>query len=219
VFGEVARQLLEEDDVNSTLQRIVELAVEHLESCECAGVSIVEGRKISSPASSGETAVILDRLQQEVDEGPCLDALKEHEIFQTGNLRRETRWPAFASRAFDETGVQSVLAVRLFAEERTFGALNLYSTQPDAFDELDVALASVFATHAAVAIRSASTERALEARAESRDLIGRAKGILMSREHVTDEVAFDMLCRASQRLNIKLTEVADRVNYTGDVPH
>jgi len=218
MFGEVARQLLREVDVTSTLNRMVALAEEHLEACECAGVSIVERRKISSPAASGQTSLIMDRIQQEVDEGPCLDALRAHEIFQTGNLRRETRWPKFSQRGFDETGVLSILAVRLFAEERTFGALNLYSTQPDAFDEVDVALATVFATHAAIAIESARRERDLEARAESRDLIGRAKGILMTRQHVTDEAAFDMLRRASQRLNVKLVEVADRVNYTGEVP-
>jgi GAF domain-containing protein len=218
MFGEVARQLLKERDLTSTLNRVVALADEHLDSCECAGVSIVEGRTISSPASSGKTALTMDRIQQEVDEGPCLDALREHEIFQTGDLRREVRWTNFSQRGFDETGVLSILSVRLFAQERTFGALNLYSTKPDAFDDVDVALASVFATHAAVAIKAVRREHDLEARAESRDLIGRAKGILMTRQHVTDEAAFDMLRCASQRLNVKLVEVADSVNYTGEIP-
>ena len=46
---------------------------------------------------------------------------------------------------------------------------------------------------------------------DSRDLIGRAKGILMARSNLDDEQAFQLLRRASQRLNVKLTKVAEQV--------
>jgi AmiR/NasT family two-component response regulator len=62
----------------------------------------------------------------------------------------------------------------------------------------------------------ARREDQLERKADSRDLIGRAKGILMARSNVDDQRAFDMLRRASQRLNIKLVEVAERVAHPGD---
>ncbi len=51
--------------------------------------------------------------------GPCIDAIKEHEVFQTGDLRNEKRWPNFAMRAHDETGVCSIVSIRLFIEEDT----------------------------------------------------------------------------------------------------
>ncbi len=108
--------------------------------------------------------------------------------------------------------------MRLFIEEDTLGALNLYSTEEDAFDDTDVSLASVFAVHAAVAMSSAKREHDLEAKADTRDLIGRAKGILMAREHVTDERAFDLLRQASQRLNVKVVDIADEVTHTGTIP-
>ncbi len=101
------------------------------------------------------------------------------------------------------------------------GALNLYSTSPDAFDEADVALASVFAAHAAVAMSAARREENLERKADSRDLIGRAKGILMARSNLDDEQAFQLLRRASQRLNVKLIKVAEQVvegTSPGDLP-
>ena len=91
------------------------------------------------------------------------------------------------------------------------GALNLYATKPDAFNETDVAMASVFAAHAAVAMSATRREEDLERKVESRDLIGRAKGILMARSGLTDEQAFDMLRRASQRQNIKLVAVAHQI--------
>jgi len=211
MFGEVARSLAAHDDPEAILTRIVHLAVQHLEACEFAGFSMVEGRRITSPASSGEVPRIVDAIQSEVDEGPCLDAIKEHAVFQTGDLAHEKRWTKFAARAHEETGVCSILSMRLFIEADTMGSLNLYSTEPDAFDDHDVALASVFAAHAAVAMSSAKREENLERKADSRDLIGRAKGILMARSDIDDDQAFELLRRASQRLNIKLVAVAEKV--------
>ena len=221
MFGDVARALAAHEDMQATLERIVKLAVEHLDACEYAGISFIEGKEISSPAPSNEVPRILDRIQSETGEGPCIDAIKEHEVFQTGDLASEERWPQFSRRAFDETGVQSILSLRLFVEHDTMGALNLYATQGDAFHEADVALGSVFAVHAAVAMASARREEGLERKAEGREAIGRAKGIIMARSGVTDERAFEILRAASQRLNMKLRDVATQVNEgtaAGDGP-
>jgi GAF domain-containing protein len=211
LFGGVARVLATCRDPQTVLEHIVRLAVEHLHGCEHAGISLVQGRQILSPAATGEVPLISDRLQSELGEGPCFDAIAEHAVFQTGDLRAEARWPRFSERCHRETGVLSILGVRLFVEEETIGALNLYSTLPDAFDDTDVALASVFAAHAAVAMSAARREEQLETKARHRDVIGRAKGILMARSGVDDETAFTMLRRASQRLNVKLYDVADRL--------
>ena len=72
-------------------------------------------------------------------------------------------------------------------------------------------MGSVFAAHAAVALATARREEQLEGKAGSRDLIGMAKGIVMARQGVSEDEAFDILRRASQRMNVKLRELADRV--------
>ncbi len=210
-FGEVARALAAHDDLETTLDKIVRLAVENLDACEHAGITRVQKREITSPASTGDIPRIVDRIQSETGEGPCVDAIKEHEVFQTGHLDGEHRWPSFSARAHQETGIRSILSLRLFIEEDTMGALNLYSTVPDAFDDTDVALGSVFAVHAAVAMSASRREQTLEDKAESRDVIGRAKGILMARSGVDDAQAFEMLKSASQRMNLKLRDVAQRI--------
>ncbi|MBA2360086.1 MAG: GAF and ANTAR domain-containing protein [Actinobacteria bacterium] len=214
VFGEVARSLLTERDVEQTLAKIIQLAVETIEPCEHAGIDIIGRRTIRPVVQSDETASDFGRIQVAVDEGPCLDAIREQEVFVTGRLSHERRWPAFSARAHEETGIQSVAAFRLFADEETMGALNLYSTEADAFDEHDIAVGSVFAAHAAVALTSAREREHLEEALQTRDLIGRAKGILMARQTITDDQAFDLLRRASQRLNVKLRDVAGEVIAT-----
>jgi GAF domain-containing protein len=218
LFGKVARALAGEGDVQATLRMIVVLAVDTVESCEFAGISFVAERAITSPASSGDIPGIVDAIQAQVGEGPCMDAIREHEVVQTGDLAAESRWPQFATRAHDETGVQSILSVRLFLEEHTLGALNLYARSKNAFATSDVAMALVFAAHAAVALSSAARHQDLERKAMTRDLIGRAKGILIERNAVSDEQAFELLKQASQRLNIKVTAVAQQLS-SGDEPN
>lgn len=210
-FSEIARKLVAENDAHATLTRIVRLAVDTIDNCQHAGITVIEGRNISSPASSDSIPEIVDRLQAETNEGPCLDAIRNEAVFYTGNLSKDSRWPNFASRAYVESGIESILSFRLFLEGDTMGALNLYSQLRDAFDEHDVAFGTIFATHAAVAWSTAKTIENLRGGITSRQLIGQATGILMARQNVDEEQAFEMLKRASQRLNIKLSSIAERV--------
>jgi len=207
-FAEVARTLIDEGDVDRTLERICQLAAKTIASCQAAGISIAERNKVTSRSSTDYLPGVIDAIQTETQEGPCVDAIKEHEVFVTGALSQERRWPHFARRAHEETGVESILALRLFVSEDTMGALNLYSLEADAFDDQDVAVGSVFAAHAAVALSTARHEASLEKKADSRNLIGMAKGIIIARQHVSEEEAFDILRRASQRMNVKLRELA-----------
>ena len=218
VFAEVARSLLAQEDVQQTLQKIVDLAVDTVEGCDHAGITFLKGRQFSTPAASSDVPHKVDAIQYETNEGPCLDAIRDHEVFRTGDLAREPRWPRFSTRAQRETGVTSMVCFRLFVEGDTLGALNLYSKAADAFDDDDVTVGSVFAAHAAVALSAALHDEQLEEALLSRDLIGQAKGILMAREHVSADEAFEMLRRASQRVNVKLREIARQITEAAQEP-
>lgn len=103
--------------------------------------------------------------------------------------------------------------------ERPIGALDLYADTPHSFEDEDRA-AALFATHAAVAFHAARERVQLEQALSSRDVIGQAKGILMAQSHITADEAFDLLRRASQRLNRKLVSVAEDIvdkNKTADL--
>lgn len=217
-FAALARSLLAQEDVQKTLQKIVELAVETIDGCDHAGITVLHGRRPATPAASDEVPGMVDAIQYEAGEGPCLDAIRDHEIFRTGDLSREARWPGFSARTHRETGVASMMAFRLFVAGDTLGSLNLYSRRFDAFDDRAQAAGSVFAAHAALALSTALHDEQMDQALASRDVIGQAKGVLMAREGVTAEVAFDMLRRASQRLNVKLLKLAQDVARTGASP-
>ena len=142
VFAEVARSLLAQEDVQHTLQKIVDLAVETLDGCDHAGITFLKGRQFSTPAASSDVPRTVDAIQYETGEGPCLDAIRDHEVYHTGDLGQERRWPGFSARAQKETGVTSMVCFRLFVDGDTLGALNLYSKATDAFDDRAVAVGS-----------------------------------------------------------------------------
>jgi hypothetical protein len=111
------------------------------------------------------------------------------------------------------------------AAGETIGALTLYGRLPRAFGATVRARALKFATVAAHALSVAHVRDQAAGRLEdlqraltTRELIGQAQGILMERERITAEQAFDVLRVASQRLNVKLFEVAHRLVETGESP-
>lgn len=215
-FADVARTLQAEDDMDKIFAKIVQAALDVIDPCEHAGIDLVEKRTITPVRASSDIAEGIDELQNEVDEGPCFSAIREHETFYSEDLGEETRWPKFSRRAYEEFGVRSILGFRLYTEEDTTGALNLYSSQPHAFDHEAVAIGSVLAAHAGVAMSTARERQQLTKALDSRDLIGQAKGLLMARSNVSDDEAFEMLRKASQRMNIKLRDVAERVVHPSD---
>lgn len=220
-FRILSRLLLSDENVESTLARIAELSVEAIPGCDWAGISLVEPEGIRTVGATDDLVTEIDALQYETGEGPCLSAIKESEravMFEISSMAEDTRWPAFSSRAV-ERGVMSLLAYTLGVPEHSvLGSLNLYARAAGAFNREDERVGTIFAAHAAVALANAQSLARAEKRAEdlkvglaSRDLIGRAKGILMERDQCTDEEAFQVLVHVSQQLHRKLRDVAHDV--------
>ncbi len=216
-FAGIARVLLAEDSLDATLERVSAIAVDVVPGCAHAGISFVERGTVTTRAASDDLPRDIDAVQYETDEGPCLDAIREHEVVSTDDLTIEERWPVFGPKAA-EFGIRSMLSFRLFDGQKTLGALNLYAPERRAFDDESRSTGAVLSAHASVAIVSASDERHLRSALESRDLIGQAKGMLMATEGLSADAAFGRLLRSSQHLNRKLVDVAGELTLTGQLP-
>lgn len=200
-------------------QRILSLALATLESCDDA--ALCGGS--TSPTGSA-TMVALDALQTGAGQGPCVDTLGGVDTVYVPELLDDQLWPLFSPEAVRH-GFRSALAYRLSLNGETVGALQLYAQLPAAFNATERAQGLVFASYAALAIGLARAQEAEEVRIEnlqdalsSREVIGQAQGILMERERITAEQAFQLLRRSSQHLNRKLRAVAQDIVDTGDVP-
>ncbi|MFC3965279.1 GAF and ANTAR domain-containing protein [Nocardia jiangsuensis] len=217
-LSELARDLQQQHDVDDTLQGIVEAAVATVPGAGYAGLSVVSRRAaMRTPYSSAPLVLEVDRAQIDLEQGPCLDALYDKRTVSVPDMANEQRWPRFAARAV-ELGIASMLSFQLWVSDSSLGALNLYAHEAEAFTEDSEHVGLLFAAHAAVAMADAEQAAQLTHARDSRDLIGQAKGILMERHRLTADQAFAILARASQHTNTKLTEIAEHLTRTGELP-
>ncbi len=208
------------EDVEHTLEKGVALAVELIDGCDGAGVTMVRrGQSVETPVSTADWVARGDALQNELQEGPCLDAVWEQDIVTAPDLAKEERWTTWGPRVVEELGVRSMMCIKLFADDETVGALNLYSTRARAFDSPDDRIEGMaLAAHVAVAFVAAQEIEHLNKAMISRTVIGQAEGILMERFDIPAERAFQVLKRASSHFNTKLFQVASELVRTRRLP-
>jgi transcriptional regulator with GAF, ATPase, and Fis domain len=225
-FAEITRHLYEADTFDEVLSRITEVAVSTIAGCQLASTTLREDSVFRTAASTHAEATEVDQAQYQTSEGPCLNAVENAMVY--ASAFPDDRWPRLAARP-TESGVHSAVSYRLavaapLTDASLAGSLNSYATSQHAFDVEAREIGLVLAAHASVvarAIRERTTleqlGRQLHEALSSRDVIGQAKGILMERLRITPEDAFDALRRTSQRLNLKLREIAQKLAETGEL--
>ena len=214
---ELANLTLDQGGLETLTQRVTTLAVSALPGCDYAGLSLATNGRVTTAAATNELVGKVDAAQYDTGEGPCLQAMRDGVIFRIPSMKDDERFPRWAPRA-REAGVLSSLSVPLEVKGDTIGALNLYSRSEGGFRAEDEPLGRMLAGQAAVALlngrvyeESVRLAEQLQAALETRTVISQATGILMEREGVSDEEAFLMLKKTSQRANIKLSIVAQKV--------
>jgi GAF domain-containing protein len=111
-----------------------------------------------------------------------------------------------------------VVSLPLITPDGVVGAMNVYAHEKNAFDERSVDLGEIFAVPAAIAVQNAQvlarTQRLvdqLRSALETRGVIDRAIGIMMSRSGGTEQEALERLRALSQQEHHKLAVVARQI--------
>lgn len=219
-FADIARLLLVPDSVEQTLERVAHLAVAVLDGVPEASLCDA-GLATMKNVQTGPLVAIFEQLQVQTGEGPCPDVVAGQDVVEVADFAAERRWPTLTPLAA-AAGVRSALAYALSDGRDPIGALLICSPRPEAFGERERAYGLIFAVHSGLAL-STMRDRSVDLRRmenlrqalASREIIGQAQGILMERERVTAAQAFDRLRDASQRLNVKLRDVAQELVDTG----
>jgi GAF domain-containing protein len=218
--GLLTRLLFSEEGLNGTMRRIADLAVAAIPACDSSSVTQIDGQRILLRAGTDDLSERLDALQYDGDDGPCVEAIKTGRPTKIESVDAEVRWPAFTRRAA-EAGLQSSFSVPLRVGGRLVGALNLYSLASP-FLPPDELVSEQFAHQAAITLANAEAFQRtqdlvanLRIALESRDVIGQAKGIIMERERITSDRAFEVLRSVSQSRNVKVRDLAQQVVDTG----
>ncbi|AUA09778.1 ANTAR domain-containing protein [Streptomyces sp. SID8382] len=216
----MARDLLAQESVEATLERITESAMDLVEGCDAAGILVLHGRRVETLAPTDGLVVRSDRLQERLGEGPCFDAARRlggERVFRIKDFSQpEECWPDYVGQARD-LGIGSMMGFLLYTEHENLGALNVYSRRPAAFTKASETAGWLLASHAAVAFSSARTADQLHQAVETRHTIGEAMGILMERLKITEDDAFALMRRVSQERNVKLRDIARQICESGGI--
>lgn len=217
-FVEVADTLVDEFDVVDFLDNLTAKAAV-VSGAAAVGLVLTDHRdRVRFMAASNHSGKMLELLQIQNDEGPCLDCLSTGTPVVNADLAHAAdRWPVFAPRAI-EAGFQSVHAFPMRLRDKVIGALNLFGTEVAHFEPDEVKVVQALADVATIAIlhernliqADVLTEQ-LQAALNSRIVIEQAKGALAQAEGISTGEAFDLLrsrARSSRRL---LGDVAQEV--------
>ena len=209
--------VLTEPDLDTALVAVTKVAVAAVDACDGASLTMRRNGVPYAPVASDDWATQLDKLQFVEQEGPCLNCLREGTVMRSRDLGEDHRFPSYGPLAATH-GARSSLSLPLAADGRTVGALNLYSREPDAFDNAALALGELLAAHASLAVQAATAYYShrdladqMRQALDSRAVIEQAKGVLMAQEAVGADEAFRRLVALSQRSNRKLREIAQSV--------
>ncbi|MGH3561174.1 MAG: GAF and ANTAR domain-containing protein [Mycobacterium sp.] len=182
--------------------------------CDHASLLLHRGDSNATVAASDGVARTIDKLEIAVGDGPCLDAIEEEAAQIDADLTVHSQWPALAARIVRETPVRGAMAFRLLVDRRKVGALNLFSDEPNVFDRASAERAIILAAFATIATNAAAQgEQATTLRrglASNRE-IGKAIGMLMVLNDISEDEALDLLRRTSQDTNVKVADIAGEV--------
>ncbi|EOM74780.1 ANTAR domain-containing protein [Rhodococcus rhodnii] len=218
----ISRSLQNRPQVYKLMNDLCGQVVDTFPDAELAGITLLERPDRAETTAYTDAAVVeIDRHQYATGEGPTLDAPGLGRVVRASWSGAVRMWPAFTARATSPP-VHSFLSAPLrIAAAGMVGSLNLYSLGDHGFSDLDAALLRVYTSSAENVLTVA--HNAADAHAEidglrramqTRATIEQAKGILMALRSISADAAFEFLVEASQRENVKLATLAQRIVET-----
>jgi GAF domain-containing protein len=218
VLSEFAGTLAGRFEVSEVLFRLTEHVVEIL-GVAGAGVSVTdeEGR-LRRVTAINELTAALESVEEDHQEGPCIDAFRDGTVVVVPRLDRESeKWPEWSAAA-RQHGIHAVVGVPLRVNDDSLGAMNIYSLDEREWREDEVRAAQVLADMAASYVANASdleqsrrTAEQLQDALDSRIIIEQAKGALAAEGRISVDEAFDILRDHARTHGATLRAVASAV--------
>lgn len=202
------------DSFDDLIQQIALLAARTVPIAGTCAITLSVADRVLTAASTDALGRLLDEQQYDIDEGPCLEAIRTRSIVSAPDLATETRWDGYPALALAH-GISAVYSSPLLVHDECLGALNMYAHEVNAFDEATrqtvAAFTSLTTAGIAGALRGAQdvalTDH-LRAALTTREVIDQAIGIIIGQQHCTPSEAFTILRKVSQTRNVRLHEIA-----------
>ena len=210
--------------LRNSLEQVTEACVQVFDVSGC-GLMVADSQSILRYAvASDPRAHVLEDVQLETGEGPCVDTFVRDELTLTEDLATDARWPVIA-RTADRLGVHGMLGVPVHLSGITIGSLDVYRDRAHAWDRSEQQALTRYAdvvgsiTEVALAAQQAGElAEQLNYALDHRVPIERGIGYLMGRDRVGHAEAFGRLRRAARRTRRKIGDVAEELLDAGRLP-
>lgn len=218
-FVALADTLIDDYDVVELLDRLVGYSVQLL-AAQAGGIVLADASGgLRVVASSSEDAELMELLQVQTDEGPCLDCYRTSAPVAVPDLRAAAdRWPRFAAAVAERGAYLSVHALPLRLRREAVGAMNLFHSSPEPLAEDDLALGQALADVATIGIlqerairRGEVLNEQLQGALNSRVVIEQAKGVLAQQSGLGMSEVFDHMRDHARNRQLRLSDVARRI--------
>jgi GAF domain-containing protein len=215
-FVALADTLVDDYDVIELLTRLVDYSVALL-GADAAGIMLADPHgQLRVVAASTEDAQLIELMQLQNDQGPCMDSYRSAGPVSAADLAQASdRWPLFVAAAVGQSVFRAVHAVPLRLRGQAIGALNLWRHQPGSIAPNDLALGQALADVATIAILQERAIRharvlteQLQSALTSRVIIEQAKGVLAHHATLSMDQAFNRMRAYARSHNTRLSEVA-----------
>jgi GAF domain-containing protein len=178
------RTMPQAEDLLARLGRVVE-ATRTVVGVDGTGLTLTsEDGQPRWVATTDAAMQLLEEVQHDFGEGPCLAAFAEDRVVAVEDLRSELVWDRIAV-VVRQLQVRGVLSVPVRLADQPVGTLNVYATQPRAWTPAEVQALGAFAivtaelVHTAVELAGREVEVAqLRQALASRVWIEQAKGMV-----------------------------------------
>jgi GAF domain-containing protein len=216
-LSQFARRLLIPYDVDAVLGEFAE-SITGVLGLAGTGISLAADGELKLDVAIPPKISELERLQHQLQAGPCVDAYTSGEVIAIARLRDEAeRWPEYCTLA-ERIGVSAVAGIPMGLQGTTVGVLNMYADGEHEWTEDDLAAASLMADMATGYLINASKHHQQEQLTEqlqhaldSRVVIEQAKGIVSATSGASIEEAFRQIRSHARGQNATLRSVAEAI--------
>lgn len=203
--------------LDAALNLVVVMSQSVMTGADGVSITLPRDGRLRTVAASDDVVLQMDHDQYDTNQGPCLDAATQGELFTSTALETERRWPQFVPRA-RARGIESIMSTPLMAGDRPLGALNVYSRSPDALASHEQTWAIQFAQEASAVLLAAtltttadSVETDIHEALLSREAIALAQGVVMTRQKLIPDEALRFLMDVSRQTSRPLLGICQEV--------
>jgi len=202
------------DGLAEALHEIVAAAVPLLRA-DGVGLMLADGQgTLRWVTATNQAEQAFEQAERDLGEGPCIDAYTGGQVIWTEDLRSDPRWPRLGPAARTNQ-IRGVLSAPVLLDDQPIGTCNALTNAARGWTAADAGAVRAFAMVLGRLIGSITDARhkaeltaQLQFALDSRVLVEQAKGVLMEREGVDAERAFELLRRRARRSERRLADVA-----------